>query len=400
MFWVLGGLIIAAIALVLGILAARPAGSAANREEYRLSDQEQNAINTPAIERFRATDENTPASSKGAAVHDLPVSPELEKLIFLLQRASTSGSTSEEMRSRLDEMRKAVHELPPTTAAATLVAFLESGEDASTGLAFHVGPEGVLAESPTLRTAALDFLGQTDPRMSAETARAILESTSSQDEFALALRNLAWANPNRANDAEIHRYFASMLDREEWLEMPSNGFLEAFDVAVDLSAFTEVASVLRLEDSGGNRVPGPVDRAAFVAADRIMLRNPDAVLAEFQKDPNFLNWAPFHRASLLSRLDVRQPNQKQQLQQYLLETNHAPGELAYFADIFLYGNFFVGPRLVTGAENVGGIAFMAELDRATLQEIESWRKTPDFSSRSTELDKISGRLQRFLNPEQ
>jgi len=235
----------------------------------------------------------------------------------------------------------------------------------------------------------LDLLGQTDPALSAELSREVLRATDSADEYALALRNLAWINHDRRLDAELLAWFRGLLGRTQWMAEPSAGFLEAFDVAVDLGAAAEMAGVLA---STAPDPSSPVDRAAFIALDRIMITEPPEVLEPFSRNPAFLAASPMHRASLLSRLDVRDPRQQEALADYLLRFPHTAGELEYFSRVFPNGHRFVGHRLVTSPEPVPSIAEIEELDRATLALLEAWTSDPAFASRTADLRAMAERL--------
>lgn len=286
-------------------------------------------------------------------------------------------------------LKKMVHGLPPDEAAAALAELLRSGSDYETGLGFVVGSEGVMDETPTLRTLLLDLLGQTDPETSAEVSREILAATDSADEYALALRNLAWINHDRRLDAELLGWLRRMLGRSQWMAQPSDGFLEAFDAAVDLGAAAEMAKVLS-STSGDPSLPA--DRAAFIALDRIVIADPQAILSPAARDASFLSASPMHRASLFSRLDVRDPRQQAALADYLLHFPHAAGELDYFSRVFPNGNRFVGNRLITPPEPLPSIAQIEALDRATLSLMETWAGDPAFVSRVGDLDAIANRL--------
>ena len=253
----------------------------------------------------------------------------------------------------LQDLKKQVHDLPPDVAAATLVALLRSGEDAPTGLGFVVGDEGVLAESPRYRVALLDLLGQTDPDTAVAYSRSILAETTQPDEYALALRNLAWLDHEGTLTAEVSSRFSAMLDRTDWLAAPTTGYLEAFDIAVAVGGnamISELSSVLRLTTHDPAVDRAKIDRAAFIALDRIMQREPDSIAALFTADPTFLDFAPNHRASLLSRLDPASPSGQKTLRTYLQSIPPAGEELAYFIKIFPNPNSFEGNRLVTSWE--------------------------------------------------
>lgn len=312
-----------------------------------------------------------------------------EALIGLLGKLR-SGARPNEVRQSLRRLKKLVHAAAPDEAAAAIISLLDSGQDAPTGLGFVVGPEGVMDESPTWRTALLDYLGQTDPSQFIAYSRVLLGTTASPDEYAMSLRNLGWGNINGRFNEEIRGYFAAMLARPDWKQQPSAGYLEAFDLAVESGAVNEVASVLNAGTAEGEPV---VSRAAFVALDRIMLRSPDKLVGKFLSDPAFLSATPLHRASLLSRLDVRKPEQADLLARYLQRSDHAPGELEYFSDLFPNGNRFASHRLVTTPEEGGSIADMQDLDRASLETVRGWMVDPEFASHWGELAKIVARLE-------
>jgi hypothetical protein len=117
------------------------------------------------------------------------------------------------------------------------------------------------------------------------------------------------------------------------------------------------------------------------------------VVAAFRADPRVLSSAPFHRASLLSRLDVREPLQQALLGDYLLRSDHAPGELDYFFDVFPNGNAFVGYTLITrGAVAGPDAAAMSRLDAATVNILRSWATQPSFAARADGLRRVVERL--------
>lgn len=319
----------------------------------------------------------------------------LESLVSELAAECRGKRSRDRVLELSGRLKKRVHALSPDEAALAIASLLRSGVDYETGLYFAVGSEGVMDEAPTLRTLLLDLLGQTDPAISAEVSREVLGSTNSADEYALALRNLAWINHDRRLDGELLGWFRGMLGRTEWRAQPSDGFLEAFDAAVDLGAATEMAGVL---GSTARDPSSPLDRAAFIALDRITINEPQEVLVSAVKDPSLLAASPMHRASLLARLDIRDPRERETLADYLLSFPHAEGELQYFARIFPNSNRFVGHRLITPSEPVPSIAQIEELDRATLGLLESWAQDPAFASRASELSAMTERLRTGRPP--
>jgi hypothetical protein len=185
-----------------------------------------------------------------------------------------------------------------------------------------------------------------------------------------------------------------MLDRQSWQDNPSDGFLEAFDLAVVTGAAGEVAALLPPEDR--TMEESPVARAAFVALDRLMLANPGAVMDWLAANPAGLDGRPGYRASLFSRLDVRVPAQQALLAEYLLRPDHGPDELPYFTAIFPNRNFFTGFRLVTPVwDNAGAIA---PRDEATLAVLREWITQPQFAGRRAALETMISRLEKFTEP--
>ena len=310
------------------------------------------------------------------------------------------GMSRDEALAALKDLKQRVHDLPPETAASTLIALLQSGEDASTGLAFVVGDEGVLDESPTYRVALLDLLGQTDPDATVAYSRTLLTETTRPDEYALGLRNLAWLNHDGELNREIGSCFAAMLNRDEWRAHPTAGYLEAFDIAAALggtSMVAELSSVLRLTTPQGEVIQSAVNRATFIALDRIMLREPDTIAGLYAGDPTFLDFAPNHRASLLARLDPTAPAQEQALRVYLLSLPPESRELTYFAKVFPNGNFFEGNRLASSWETASTTATGPQRDQAVLNFVNTLLADKAYASVASPLQTIRTRLQSFAS---
>lgn len=301
------------------------------------------------------------------------------------QRFAAGGLTPEEAIEQLRMLREAVAALDPTVAANTLISFLESGQDADTGLLFQVGEGGALEMAPSMRVAALDELGLTGSPRAAEYAHLVMDQTNVADEYAVSLRNLAWGSSDLG---EVRLRFSEMLDRDPWLSEPSRGFMEAFDIAVataDADMLAEVANVV-LHEPGTNP---PLNRPAFIALDRIAVRKPGLVADAFAQDPEFLSWAPMQRASILSRMNPGDPQQLAAIESYLLSGNHGPGELEYFLRIFPNVNGLDGNRMVTEEPEIVNIA---QVDTAARQVLSTWRNDPRFQHLSPALDRIAERI--------
>ena len=330
--------------------------------------------------------------SESTAPSNMPAS--LARRLDALIQALRNGLPRDEASRLLAELKRLVHALPPDQAAAALIAFLESGEDEPTGLGFEIGGEGVMQQSPTVRTAVIDLLGQTDPYQAVEYSRIILGSTSSSDEYALALRNLGWAYPAVVPRQELADAFRQMLAREEWSAQPTRGFLEAFDIAVVAGAVGQVVPLLQ-DQPVGTPEP-PLSRAAFVALDRIMLREPEAVVKHVEGNSSAMKKTPLHRASLMARLDPGVVSQNRALENYILRADHAPGEMEYFSEIFPNPNRFHSQRLVTSHEEKGSMEDQDALDRATLAVLDRWLADDRFAEKKPVILAIRERLANFL----
>lgn len=336
--------------------------------------------------------DKTPAAEEPAAAD-----PALLARFRAFRSKLLAGMPQEEVLAALADLKKQVHDLPPEVAAATLIALLQLGEDAPTGLGFAVGTDGVLDESPSYRVALLDLLGQTEPDAIASYSRSLLAESARPDEYAISLRNLAWLNHENRLDGEVTAAFSALLDRKDWRAAPTDGYLEAFDVAVAVggpSMLAQLVSVLRLTTPDGTVSEPAVNRAAFIALDRVMLREPDLVAGVYVADPTFMDFAPNHRASILSRLDPASPAQAQALRTFLLSTPPDSPSLAYFGRIYPNASYFDANRLVTSWESPGADR-IAERDARALAFVNTLSADPAFEKVAPVLDAIRTRLRSF-----
>ncbi len=293
----------------------------------------------------------------------------------------------------LAQLREALSRVPEEVAAAAIVDFLKSGENAPTGLPFRVGADGAMATVPTLRLALLDGLPSLDPLAALEVAREIMDQKTSPDEYALALRNLAWNDLDGDLRDELDRRFTDLL-AIPWLSQPTAGVLEAFDIAVELgdrNTFGTMVEVARQATADANEA---VSRAAYISLDRMILRDPGLLDAT---GSGWMDFAPLQRASLLSRLDPSHPGQREILARYLNLPSHGPGELDYFSRIFPNRNFLYGHRLVTADEASPSLDEVAAADALTLAALSEMEGSLDGAARET-LATIQARLAEFQAP--
>jgi len=315
--------------------------------------------------------------------------------------ALKAGAPSDQAAQILERLRQILLGLPPEEAAAAVLEFLAGGLDAPSGLSFRVGADGVLASAPTLRTMLLDVLPTLDPDAALAAARDIIGRHQSQDEYAMALRNIAWNDLDGDMSAELSAGFSAMLDQPGWLADPSDGFHAAFDVAV------EIGNVVMLEKLsplvGTERAPGKTanrgtERVAFMALDRIVQRNPSAFVEVFSRDPDFLAHAPRQRAALMTRLDPRVPEQRALLVRYLERQDHRQRELEYFAGLFPNANYIKGYRLVTSDEDIPDIAERQQTDREMLAVMREVAPSIPSPAARQAVSTIVQRLEYFARP--
>ena len=132
-----------------------------------------------------------------------------------------------------------------------------------------------------------------------------------------------------------------------------------------------------------------------MALDRIAVRDSATIANMYLNDVAFLDEAPNYRASIMSRLDVSEPEQRSAFLDYITRTDHAEGELEYFAEPYPNANFLVGYRLVTSDETMPTIAQRQEIDRRMLKEIQTLATSAPNERVRTVLERIQQRLGEF-----
>ena len=292
---------------------------------------------------------------------------------------------------------------PPSSGApsdagrvAAILAELDSGKDAPTGQDFKVGPNGSLISAPTRRVMLLDELTRRDAKAAAAYAEKILRSFNSSDEWALALRAYALANPTPEGRAFLAAKFREMVGHEAWRKDPSTGFLEAFDVAVHLGGTNLMPTLTELVRQPDNRA---VSHAAYLALDRLTISDPVSTLNNLLGQPDALNGREVTRANLFARADVSNPQQKAILENYLLSLAPGPAELEAFAGLYPNANYMISDNLLTRVATPDR-DWQVQHDREALKLIESWQADPRFDKLRPQLQEIKSRLSRFVQQAQ
>jgi hypothetical protein len=277
-------------------------------------------------------------------------------------------------------------------AAAAILTFLDSKQDAATGLGFIVAGDGTLTEAPTLRVFLLDLLGQSDPAAAAACAGIILSSKDFPDEWALALRHLARGNASTEGRALLEQKVGELLRHEAWQQNPSSGYLEAFDAAVFLGGTNLLAPLATLVRKQNNPT---VAHAAFLALDRLVINDAAATLGALRAGPDLMQGREATRANYFARADVQDSRQREVLERYLLDTRIGVAELDQFAGLYPSANYMISHNLLTHPATADG-RLLAARDAASLRVLEEWSADPRFARLKPQLEKARRRLANFV----
>ena len=340
-----------------------------------------NAISLPTASNTSAT-----ATSPTPATND-----RLQKLYAALQVAPDTKTA----RQLLAELRAELAAMPTNAAVAAIKQFLDSKADASTHLGFKVARNGLLDDAPTLRTFMLDELARLDPAAAANYSKVILASKDSPDEWAVALRNLARGDMSADGRVLLEQKTTEMLQYEPWQQNPSTGFLEAFDAAVYIggtSLMPTLTDLVRKQDNPA------VAHASFLALDRLVINNPTTTLTALLAEPDSMQGRETTRADYFARADVRDPQQKQVLENYLLNPKTTSAEIDAFAGIFPNANYMISPNLLTQLQ-APDHATLVNRDAESLRVVQGWMTNPQFAQLLPSLQKLQERLAGFVRQE-
>jgi hypothetical protein len=346
-----------------------------------------------APDRLSAETPSTNTNPSVAAISATvsPAAKLLKQTYDILREAPDTKNT----RQQLAALRVALTAMPANEAVAHIRQFLDSKADALTQLGFKIGDHGLLVEAPTLRTFLLDELARIDPASAADYAKVILASKDSPDEWAVALRNLARGDDSAGGRQLLEQKIGEMVQYAPWQQNPSVGFLEAFDVAVYLGGdglMPELTDLVRQQDNPA------VAHASFLALDRLVINEPVSTLNALLADPDSMQGRELSRADYFSRADVRDSQQRQILESYLLNPQTTAAELDAFAGIFPNANFMISPNLLTPSPTIDRDT-LVNRDAAALSVVQEWLADPRFVQLRPELQKTAIRLQEFVQQE-
>ena len=279
---------------------------------------------TPVKPRGAPTAPTAPESSEAASpppahlpVATAPAKPlpkpvarllaEIERLAALLQIGPNDAA--------LADLKRALLAAEPGQSIRAILQFLGTGADAPTGQDFTIAERGALDGAPTMRVFLLDLLGQlsrtTRSDDAAKFSRALMETKTSADEWALALRNVAWHEPSAK--PYLAGKMREMLGHDSWRATQSAGMLEAFDVIVFTRDTSFVPDLAETQRSGQREL----QRAAAMALDRMAEQAPLDVMTYLNTHPTVLADSPMLRADYFAKADLSQIAQRAALEIYL-----------------------------------------------------------------------------------
>jgi hypothetical protein len=305
-------------------------------------------------------------------------------LNYFIGRLRTSGLNPGEV----DAFRRALLAAEPREAVAAILAFLATGQDARTGETFEVGKGGELSGAPTLRVLLLDLLGRicrgTGSDESEVFSRSLLTRKTSADEWAVALRNIAWSAPD--DRAFLAGKMREMLGYQPWRQQPSAGFFEAFDVIV----FTREGRFVAELGEMANSEDDALKRAAAVALDRLSEMAPLDVMTYLNAHPAEFADKPYLRADYYSKADLSQSAQRQAVEMYLGRADVAAAEKEKLLAVFASPGTFAGENLLTSPPPPEDDP--PERKAALRKTVDDWIKTNRFPALAGALAGLRQRL--------
>lgn len=315
----------------------------------------------------------------------------LFETMLACSKKMAAATNSADKRNRLKDLSDRLSSASTNTACKAVCDLLDSRLDATTGGEFKIGSKGFLKETPTLRTYLLDYLGRTDAGAAAAYAKVILSNSDSPDEWALALRNLAMGDPSPEARNLLEAKTRDLLRNENWQQNPSAGYLEAFDAAVYLSGTNlslELSNLVRRQDNQA------VAHAAYLSLDRLVIADPVQLLTIFEAQRELMSGREQTRADFFARADVRDLQQRQLLEKYLLDPRTGSTEIRQFAGVYPNANFMISANLLT-TTSLPAQGDRAACDAESLKVLNDWLTDSRFERLRPQLQQIKSRLEDF-----
>lgn len=299
---------------------------------------------------------------------------------------------SGEILQLLNRMKASLLAMPRGEATSWIKAYLNTGKDQPTGLGFVIGNNQNLTEWPSIRAFLIDVLFAIDPAAAAEVGRQVLASTTTPDEWALAMRNVARGAANHSETVSfLKQKCEELLHHASWRQNPTDGYLQAFDVIVHVRNTALTPELMAFCADANNRA---VRHAAFLALDRLVQAEPGEMLAALANENSS---SGLMVSNMIARADVRNAPERAAVEKWLLDERRTVAELQGFAGVFPNANQMVSYNLLTETVTLDGAAG-ALRDRGALKVVEEWLIDPRFSRVQDLLRETRERLREFVKP--
>lgn len=317
-----------------------------------------------------------------ASEKDLKISSSAKKLgssALLIEEAAKelkNAPSQEKSYLTLLQLETKLKELPPEEAEAIITDYLNTGEDVHTQLQFLIDTTGFLETAPTLRVFLLDQQGAIAPEAAARYSKKVTGATNAPDEWAIALRNYARElKTPPEDDTFLKTKLEALLTHAAWTEAPTLGYLQAYDLIVFCGGGSFIPELSKQIETP----PNPAAQyAAHLTLDRLAIRDYVTTAQEMLDNMSALQHSPKVRGPIFARADVRDPQQRKLLKDYLLEKNLSEAELNAFAESFPNINLKISFNLIT-QEKKDPLSLHAEQERASLAMIEELQKNEALS---------------------
>ena len=346
------------------------------------------AVQPSVRNKFGRSDEQSGSNQKQRTAQAARAHDSLNRAVADLNAATDAEKT----RAILANLRKLLDSLPPDVASRVVQASLKSGKDAGTKLNVTIKPGGNLGDASSFRVFLLDYLGQIDRASAGNVAMTVLSRYTAPDEWAVSLRNFAWANPGAGSYAYLQQKTRELLANPQWSKDPSVGYLEAFDAIVYARATDLTPELTTLVRDKDNKATA---HAAYLTMDRLTITNPVSMLSQLVDQPDLMKGREQTRANFVARADIRQPDQRSLVEQYLLDPHRSAAELNTFAGIYPNANYMISDNLLTEVKTPRADDLIVS-DREALKVVEEWENDPRFEPILPVLDQIRGRLENFI----
>ena len=251
--------------------------------------------------------------------------------------------------------------------ALALADFLDSGNDASTGRHFEVTVGGRLSGAPTMRIASLDWLGDADPQLAHQYSRGVLQTTTSADEAAIALRNIGKAvTPGVTQDFKRAAKEFAVDDR--WMANPTAGYFEGLDALVYSGSFENMQTLAIVAMKSPKYQP-----IISGIADALVSRDPIQMLRNSLENPGVLGDLLQYRPLWFARPRFGEPGYQEVLIEYIRSDSVHVDEKETFFRAFPRFRKLTAPRLLTEDQLMSGPEMREQFDasRQFLSDIQN-----------------------------